>query len=97
MIKKIKTISKDSFYYVDPTRFALVSLRVEGRILLHKLQARAHMFDFISFRIKTKTPEIGGICLTRRGSAVYANSTFWSHYIKPTNLVNNDFVDNFLC
>ena len=27
---------------MDPTRFALVSLRVDGRILLHKLRARIH-------------------------------------------------------
>lgn len=39
---KIKTIQADSFYYVDPTRFALVSPRVKSRILLHKLRARVH-------------------------------------------------------
>ena len=30
-------------FCMDPTRFALVSLRVDGRILLHKLQARIHV------------------------------------------------------
>ena len=29
-------------FNVDPTRFALVSLRVKSRILLNKLQARVH-------------------------------------------------------
>lgn len=42
MIKKIKTIIKDSFYSMDPTRFALVSLCVENNMLLHTLRARVH-------------------------------------------------------
>ncbi|OGD33503.1 hypothetical protein A2608_01185 [Candidatus Azambacteria bacterium RIFOXYD1_FULL_44_10] len=44
-IKKIKTIprqAQDSFYNVDPTRFALVSLGANANMLLHTIRARVH-------------------------------------------------------
>src|SRR3990167_4496287 len=81
--------NEDRFSSVDPTGLAPVSLLVKGRILLHKLQARIHRLNFIRFLIKTKTPEIGGLCLTSSESAIYANSTFWFYYIIPPNCVNN--------
>ena len=56
--KKLKIPSEDRTFSVDPTRFALVSLLVKGRILLHKLQARAHKPILSDFKNKTKTPKM---------------------------------------
>ena len=74
-IKKLKIPSEDRIFTMDPTRFALVSLLVKGRILLHKLQARVHNSILSDFWHKTKTPKNGGLCLTSSESAIYANST----------------------
>jgi len=49
--RKLKIPSEDRTFSVDPTRFALVSLLVKGRILLHK--------PILSdFKNKTKTPKM---------------------------------------
>lgn len=92
---KIKIPSEDRIFNVDPTGLAPVSLLVKGRILLHKLQAQVHKSHFNKFNKKQKPPKSEEFVLTSSGPAVYANSTFWSHYIRLINLVKNDFVDNF--
>ena len=92
MIKKIKTIlrqSWNSFCFVDPTGFAPVSLLVKGRILLHKLQAQVHGYYFNKFDKKQKPPKSEAFVLTSSGLAIYANSTFWTHYTRIITLVND--------
>ncbi len=91
-IKKLKIPSEDRIFNMDPTGFAPVSLLVKGRILLHKLQARVHKCYSNKFNKKQKPPKSEAFVLTSSGPAVYANSTFWLHYIKPINYVNSPFI-----
>ena len=91
MIKKIKTIGKDSFYYVDPTGFTPVSPFVKDGILLHKLRAQGPQKHR-----KTKRALLQELSLPTTGMpAIYANSVFWIHHIKPVSSVKYNFVDNF--
>lgn len=79
-LRKIKPIKKspseERFFSVDPARLALALLLVKGRILLHKLQARIHGFDFSMLKIKNKIPAKRRLYLTSSEPIIYMNPTF---------------------
>ncbi len=87
--KKIKIPSEDRIFNVDPTGFAPVSSLAKGRILLHKLRARIHILILTDLKIKQKPLKFRGLCLASGELAIYANTAFWSHYIKHLTFVKN--------
>ena len=70
-LKNQKPANESRFLSVDPTGIAPVSLRVDGRVLLYKLQARIH-----DIYINKKNLVVqGSSCLTRRFSDVVHKAT----------------------
>lgn len=94
---KIKIPSQRTESLMDPGRIALPSPLAKGSILLHEIRARVR-YGCYQIQNKNKSPrKIEDICFSKRRPVVHTNPAFYSHYIKPTNLVNSNFADSFKC
>ena len=89
----------ERLFSVDPTGFAPVSLLVKGRILLHKLQARIHDYNFNINNGNKKSPLSRTSSVTSSKPVIYTNPTFATIItkLKSMSIANvNNFLREFM-
>jgi len=91
-IKKIKTIGKDSFYYVDPTGLTPVSSGANADMLLYTPRAQVHKKSINKKALFFKKAPL----LAPDFGPWWTISALCFYNIISINFVNSDSVDNFL-
>ena len=91
-MKKIKTIGKDSFYYVDPTGLTPVSSGANADMLLYTPRAQVHEKSINKKALFFKKASL----LAPDFGPWWTISALCFQYNRLQTIVNSNFVDNFL-